>query len=76
LRSPALFVVCFYFLFVLISLSLSLSLNIIYFEKNIAAKYVSVYCAHPKKKKLPILLKEKELNDTFKKTNKTLYIKK
>ena len=29
-----------------------------------------------RKKKLPILLKEKELNDTFKKTNKTLYIKK
>ena len=66
-----LFFVCFNF-----SIPLSLSLNIIYFEKNIAAKYVSVYCAHPKKKKLPILLKEKELNDTFKKTNKTLYIKK
>jgi len=65
-RSPALFVVCFYFF---VCFYFSLSLNI-YFEKNIAAKYVSVYCAHPKKKKLPILLKEKELNDTFKKQTK------
>lgn len=31
------------------------------------------FIAHPKKTTNPV--KEKELNDTFKKTNKTLYIK-
>jgi len=56
-----LFVVCFYFLFVLISLSLSLSLNIIYFEKNIAAKYVFQFIAPTLRKKTTNPVKRKRV---------------